>query len=545
MSIFGGRAGRTVSAVVLAVASVWVTAAPAQAAPPPTATGDLAPSNDFNGDGRADLAVGVPGETHSGARLAGAVNVLYGSGTGLTAAGNQLWSQANRGVAGHPERADGFGGAVAGGDFNGDGRDDLAVGASGENSLAGAVNVLYGSPRGLSAVGDQFWSQATRGVPGASEKGDEFGGSLGVGNFNGDKYDDVAIGAPKENVGSVVSAGSVTVLYGSATGLRSAGSTAWTQASGAVDQVGESNLFGEALAVGDVDRDGFADLAVSAPSRSYGEDKKGAVLLFRGSAQGLGTAGAQLWSQDSPDVADVGEVHDEFGAALSFGDLDGDGLADLAIGVRAEGFGVCPEIEDGQTFNLACSFQGAVHVLFGAKDGLTARGSQFWHKGGGGLPGAAAQGDTLGSDVVTGDFDGDGRWELAIHSDDVESTRSAGAVYVVSAYDPPGRSGPTVQVWTQDSPGVPGVSEGGDNFGSDLAVGNYAGGVRHALAAAVPQEAIGSREMAGSVVVLYGSPTGLTASGSQWWAQATAGVRGTSEAGDRFGSINAEGRSTG
>ncbi len=206
---------------------------------------------------------------------------------------------------------------------------------------------------------------------------------------------------------------------------------------------------------------------------------------------------------------------------------------------------MCPEVEDGQTFNIPCSFQGAVHVLLGSKHGLTARGSRFLHKGGGGLPGSAAQGDTVGSDVVAGDFDGDGRWELAIASRDVESTRSAGAVYVVSGTDPRGPAGPSVQVWTQDSPDVPGRSEGGDNFGGDLAVGNYAGGVRHALAAAAPQEAIGSLDMAGVVVVLSGSSTGLTATGSQSWSQASRGVRGSAEAGDRFGAINAEGRSTG
>jgi hypothetical protein len=366
-----------------------------------------------------------------------------------------------------------------------------------------------------------------------------------TGNFNGDKYVDLAIGAPRETVGRVVGAGGVTILYGSATGLRASGSTSWTQASGAVDQPGAHNLFGEALAAGDVDRDGFADLAVSAPSRSYGEDQKGAVLLFFGSERGLVTARAQLWSQDSPDVADAAEASDEFGAALSFGDVDGDGHADLVVGAPGEGFGMCPEVEAGQTINVPCSLQGAVHVLFGGQNGLSGRGSQFWHKGGGGLPGAAGQGDRLGSDVVAGDFDGDSHWELAVHSRAATTTPAGGAVYVVSPIDPPGPTGPEVQVWTQDAPGVPGSSESGDNFGGDLAVGSYAGGNRHALVAAAPQEALGSLDMAGRVVVLYGSPTGLTGTGSQSWAQATAGVRGSSEAGDRFGSVDGEGRSSG
>lgn len=544
--IVRGRKLRTSVATGLLLAALPLAPVPAQATPPPTATGDLAPSYDFNGDGFADLAIGVPGEALGKTTFAGAVNVVYGGPRGLTAAGNQLWSQANRGVKGHPERADGFGGAVAGGDFNGDGRDDLAVGVSGENSLTGAVNVLYGSPRGLSAYGDQFWSQASAGVPGAAEHGDEFGGSLSTGNFNGDRYADLAVGSPQEAVGATAGAGSVTILYGSAKGLRSAGSTSWTQASGGLGTAGRSNLFGESLAVGDVDRDGFADLAVGAPSRSYGADSKGAVLLFLGSTGGLTAKAAQVWTQDSPDVPDMGEAADLFGQALSFGDFDGDGHADLAVGAPGEGFGNCAQADEpGQPpLDVPCALQGAVHVLLGGNRGLTARGSQFWHKGETGLPGVAEEGDAFGDEVVAGNFDGDSRWELAISSRDVKETRSAGAVYVL----PGAATGPTatrLQVWTQDSPGVPGASELGDNFGIDLAVGAFAGGVRHALAAAVPQEQLASYRAAGQVIVLYGSAGGLTATGSQSWSQATPRVRGGAESGDRFGSVDGQGRSTG
>jgi FG-GAP repeat len=97
------------------------------------ATSETALRADFNGDGAADLAIGAPGENSA----SGVVHVLYGSGTGLTATGSQLWSQDSPGIAGGAEAGDIFGFALAAGDFNGDSRADLAIGAPGENNFAG------------------------------------------------------------------------------------------------------------------------------------------------------------------------------------------------------------------------------------------------------------------------------------------------------------------------------------------------------------------------------------------------------------------------
>src|SRR5919204_1090753 len=92
------------------------------------AAGSGGGAGDFNGDGVADLAVGVPGEDVAGIEDAGAVNVLYGSATGVTTAGDQLFSQDSPGVAGAAEAGERVGSAVAAGDFNGDGYAHLAVG---------------------------------------------------------------------------------------------------------------------------------------------------------------------------------------------------------------------------------------------------------------------------------------------------------------------------------------------------------------------------------------------------------------------------------
>ncbi|MBK8051137.1 MAG: FG-GAP repeat protein [Anaerolineales bacterium] len=89
------------------------------------------------------------------------------------------------------------------GDFNGDGRDDLVVGVPYEDTgLAnvGFVHVIYGGGAGLSAAGNQFWSQDSAGIADISEANDYFGWSLAVGDFNGDNRDDLAIGAPYEDI---------------------------------------------------------------------------------------------------------------------------------------------------------------------------------------------------------------------------------------------------------------------------------------------------------------------------------------------------------
>jgi hypothetical protein len=139
--------------------------------------------NEVSGTERfANLAVGVPGESIAGQAGAGHVNVLYGTTTGLSAAGNQGWSQESTGVVGGPEVGDRFGTALTAGDFDGDGYTDLAVGVPGESIAgqagAGHVNVLYGTATGLAATGNQGWSQESTGVVGGPEAGDRFGWAL-------------------------------------------------------------------------------------------------------------------------------------------------------------------------------------------------------------------------------------------------------------------------------------------------------------------------------------------------------------------------------
>ena len=228
---------------------------------------------DFNGDGFDDLAIGVGGEdldTGAGPiSNAGAVNVIYGSSNGLSATSprpDQFWTQNSTDVNDLSESGDFFGNSLSTGDFNGDGRDDLAIGVSGEDvvtgagpiSNAGAVNVIYGSSNGLSATSprpDQFWTQSSPDVNDLSESGDVFSFSLSSGDYNGDGRDDLAIGVPGEDLdtgaGPISNAGAVNVIYGSSNGLSATSPRPdqfWTQSSPDVNDLSESgDVFGRAL----------------------------------------------------------------------------------------------------------------------------------------------------------------------------------------------------------------------------------------------------------------------------------------------------------
>jgi FKBP-type peptidyl-prolyl cis-trans isomerase len=373
---------------------------------------------DFNGDGFADLAIGVPGLTVGGASGAGGVYIVFGGPKGLTGTGAQLWTENSAGIAGTATAGDHFGSALAAGDLNADHFVDLAIGVPnktiGGNSNAGAVNVIYGSRTGLKSTNNQLWdqSQLSASTIGA---GDLFGSALAIGDFNADGARDLAVGAPGQTVSSFANAGAVNVIYGTRMVLSAANNQFWTAAS--TDVAGDPNAnaqFGFALAAGDFNDDSRSDLAIGAPGENAGSTTNaGAVHILMGHTGKItATDTSQLWNENNTGVTgSTAATGDRFGAALAAGRLNTDRLMDLAIGIP------------GANINSTAG-AGNVQVLYGAPKstaqqfaGLGPAKSQAWNQHI--LNGSGDDtdvNDAFGSSLTIGDFNGDHIGDLAVET---------------------------------------------------------------------------------------------------------------------------------
>jgi hypothetical protein len=490
---------------------------------------------DFNGDGFADLAVGVPGEeTSSSQPDSGAVNVIYGSANGLTATDAnvppaQFWSQNSDGVPGGSEAGDGFGSALAAGDFNDDGFSDLAIGApfdvivSGGTGTIGVVIVIYGSPAGLATAGDQMvraaqnWAMSELNDGGqieffaATSDADvppdigSFGASLAWGDFNGDGVGDLAVGSPREDIGPLTNrvrhAGAVGIILGSpltATspgGLTAAGSQVWTQnTDNVLGTAQRDDLFGHALAGGDFNGDKITDLAIGVPLEDVpGTDTQGggliqdagaAQILFGRQDIGLTAANDRFFDETSlllvADATGVSQAGDSFGASLAAGDFDGNGLDDLAVGAHLRN-ALMPNRPNA----------GAVFVDYNG--GIGTPVTQFWDQsrifGDDNdvfeFTGSSTESDDrFGRALAAADFNGDGRDDLAIGVpfEDVvvdrgtffEEVTNAGAVDVVSGSTAGlASTGRAPQHWHQNVINIEDQVEAGDLFGTSLTAWNF------------------------------------------------------------------------
>ncbi|WP_433515184.1 FG-GAP-like repeat-containing protein [Nonomuraea sp. CA-143628] len=253
------------------------------------AFGQLLTAGDFNGDGYQDLGVAT----------VESVWVVYG--------GSRIRQSPPRPRLLKKSSAIN---ALASGDVTGDGVDDLVVAYSDDDPADEGTGAVYrGSSGGLTDV--------------AGPTFDAWGvGSLSVGDVNGDGFGDVIAGnsyADADDPG-----GQIFIYRGSATGPEAKGVLVSQSSPGVPKDPEDGDGFGGSLAVGDVNRDGYADVAVGA-SR--------AVFLLYGGKDRLPDAGAQLLKP-----GDVGITQDvqSFGATLRLSDFNRDGQADLALGVLTE-----------------------------------------------------------------------------------------------------------------------------------------------------------------------------------------------------------------
>ncbi len=383
----------------------------------------VAGGGDVNGDGRDDLIVsGIGGQPNG--TFSGYSYVLYG---GATPTGGQFTLADFDGTNGFrlagPE-ANSFGSWAVdiGGDFNGDGFDDLVItayasDASGGNS--GALWVVYGRGSDFPAnfnLSDINGSNGFRLVGTVANDNLGFDVSM-VGDINGDGYDDLLVGAPGPNAAYVVfGTGAAMPANLGVTGLN--GSNGFALVGGAAfDRLGAS-----VTAAGDINGDGYADLVVGAYASDLNGSGAGDTYVVFGKASGF-AASINISTLDGTNGFRIGGVaaNDSSGREVQYaGDINGDGFSDLIIGAnRADPNG---------------SESGVSYVIFGKASGFGALLNLASLDGTSGfrLHGAAT-GDRLGITLAAlGDVNGDGLDDFFVGAPYADiNGGNAGAGYII------------------------------------------------------------------------------------------------------------------
>ncbi|MEV5339777.1 FG-GAP-like repeat-containing protein [Streptomyces sp. NPDC052676] len=402
---------------------------------------------------------------------------------------------------------------AASGDVNREGHADLAVGVPRANQ----VSVVPGATPGPYGANKQVITQESTGVPGSTEAGDAFGAATAHGDLDADRDADLAIGAPGEGA---TDAGAVTLLDGTVNAL--------APRAAAVSPGVAGERFGAALASGDFDGDGDADLAAVAPGggRAYPVDGRTGALgtplgLADGPVEDPAAAAGDFDRDGYTDLAVTFRTADGAtplvvargsaagltaptalpgtgGRSLATGDLNGDGYADLAVGRPAA---------------------GEVGTFHGSADGLTGTGAVLTQGTG------TEAGDGLGTSVAVGDTDADGYADVLAGAPGEDLTvagaeqADAGAVTLFRG----GAGGATesgAATWHTDLAGVPGAAEAGDRLGSAVALADVTGDGHADLGIGSSGENAGD----GTVLTLNSGPAGVIAASGLYFGPGTLAV---------------------
>jgi hypothetical protein len=326
--------------------------------------------SDLERDGVWDLVVGAPLDTDGGpGRGAAWILFLDDNGTVDTAA---KISDLEGEFSGRLDDADRFGNAVAGigklegddfNDLDGDGIHDLAIGAPGDDDGGperGALWILFlrqdGTVRDIQKISDTDGN-----FDGQLADGDRFGTAITVpGDLDRDGIIDLAVGAPGDDDGDT-DAGAVWILFMNTDGTVKSEQKISMDSGDFDGRLAVADGFGSALAsLGDLNQDGVVDLAVGAPGDDDGSADTGAawVVFLR---QDGGVLTEQKISALEGGLAVAPGGGDRFGTAVAnAGDLDRDGIIDLAVGAPFDDDGA---IDSGAVWLLFLQRDGSVNQL--------------------------------------------------------------------------------------------------------------------------------------------------------------------------------------
>lgn len=364
-------------------------------------TGEVVGSaGDINGDGFDDLIIGAPHNFDD--FYSGSIFVVFGKASGFAATLPLSSLDGSNGFRINGVAAGDAAGQAVGsaGDINGDGFDDLLIGAPISdipNQDTGYAYVVFGKAAGFSATMDLSSLDGANGFQMSVDEGDVLlAWSLdSAGDVNGDHIDDFIIGAPLKDNPNGVNTGSAYVVFGKTTGFDANLDLSSLDGSNGfrMDGIAESLNLGNGVSAGDINGDGFNDLIAG----SYGIGAGKSFVVF-GKASGFDATVDLSGLDGSNGFTLEGEAEgDEAGYSVdNAGDVNGDGFDDVIIGARSAGI-------NGEG-------SGAAYVVFGKASGFDATLNLSSLDGNNGfrLEGGAA-GDNSGRSVsMAGDFNGDG-----------------------------------------------------------------------------------------------------------------------------------------